>query len=193
MLTFMRPSEETIRKVTAASTSHQLTYAEVLASADSRTPAGYFPNSWKCRIGVGEAVFRRAQEAVRHYQMLNLGWLQVVHSEGPPQVGQHVTTLAKSFGLWSLNVARIVQVDDACETRFGFCYGTLPEYPVAGEERFTVTLDEETGEVTFDLFSFSRPTAIPARIGWPLIRRTQRSFCKESSRKMQQFCSRTED
>ena len=188
MLSLLQPDELLITRTMQASRDQQLTYSDLLATVDSVTPAGFSPNHWKSRIGTGEQAFQQACNAINDLAMLQLGWLRVVAADGTPQVGRQIATLARSAGVWSLNVARIVAVDNDTEHRYGFCYGTLPEYPVCGEERFTVAYDPGTREVSFEVFSVSRPTALLARIGWPLIRRTQRQFCKDAAQAMRQAC-----
>ena len=188
MLSLFRPDEQLISRTMEASRGQQLTYSDLLATVETRTPAGFSPNYWKSRIGTGMQVFRLACSAIDELQMLKLGWLSVVAADGPPEVGRQIATLARSSGIWSLNVARVVAVDNETEHRHGFCYGTLPEYPVSGEERFTVACDPDTLEVTFEVFSFSRPAAFLAKAGWPLIRRAQRQFCRDAATAMRNAC-----
>lgn len=58
--------------------------------------------------------------------------------KAPLEVGTTVGALARHYGFWSLNPARIayfVEETGAVE-RFGFGYGTLPGHAECGEERF---------------------------------------------------------
>jgi uncharacterized protein (UPF0548 family) len=76
-------------------------------------------------------------------------------------------------------------VDSRSEVhRFGFAYGTLADHGEIGEERFTVEYDEVTGEVWYDLFAFSRPGPLLAKIGYPLGRYLQKSFAIDSKTAM---------
>jgi uncharacterized protein (UPF0548 family) len=78
-----------------------------------------------------------------------------------------------------LNAARIVYVIDEPD-QFGFAYGTLAEHGESGEERFSVEFDRKTGDVTYDLYAFSRPNHILAKIGYPFSRMLQKRFAAES-------------
>jgi uncharacterized protein (UPF0548 family) len=89
-----------------------------------------------------------------------------------------------------MNACRIVYVLDdspAAGTdvrRAGFAYGTLPEHGVIGEERFVVEWDPADDAVWYDLYAFSRPRSLLARVGSPLARRLQRRFARDSQAAM---------
>jgi uncharacterized protein (UPF0548 family) len=68
--------------------------------------------------------------------------------------------------------------------RFGFAYGTLPDHAESGEERFLVEWDRATDAVHYDILAFSRPRHPLARIGYPLTRRTQKRFARDSAAAM---------
>jgi uncharacterized protein (UPF0548 family) len=69
--------------------------------------------------------------------------------------------------------------------RFGFAYGTLESHVERGEERFLVEMDE-TGQVWYELAAFSRPRHPLVRLAYPLARRYQAKFRRESAAAMQQ-------
>src|SRR5262249_42824659 len=97
------------------------------------------------------------------------------------QEGNVVAMLARVFCVWWLNACRIVYVFDESEPvrRFGFAYGTLPGHVERGEERFSVEwLADDT--VWYDLRAFSRPRYWLTRLGYPLARRVQRRFARDS-------------
>ncbi len=58
------------------------------------------------------------------------------------------------------------------------------EHAERGEERFTVEWRRDDGLVHYDLYAFSRPNNLLARIGYPLARRLQRRFAGDSLRAM---------
>ena len=107
--------------------------------------------------------------------------------ESPIQTGVHVAVVARTFGLWWLNAARVVYVVDELGPirRFGFAYGTLPDHAESGEERFTVEWREADGAVWYDILAFSRPRQLLARLGYPFARRLQRRFARDSAAAMQ--------
>ena len=94
--------------------------------------------------------------------------------------------LARHYGFWSLNTARIVYlVEESGEVeRFGFGYGTLPGHGERGEERFSVEWRREDGSVHYDVLAFSRPKHPLAWIGYPFVRSLQRRFARDSRREM---------
>jgi uncharacterized protein (UPF0548 family) len=65
-----------------------------------------------------------------------------------------------------------------------FAYGTLPGHAESGEERFLVEWDRTTDAVHYDILAFSRPRHPLARLGYPLTRRVQRRFARDSATAM---------
>ena len=188
MLLLRPPSEDCIKTIIDAQRHASLTYANVGWTERSAVPNGFVANQWQTVIGNGDIAFQRAKDAIREYQMLRLGWIQMVGPPEPIAPDSIVCTLARQLRVYSLNVARIVYVDDQIPTRFGFGYGTLPEYALVGEERFTVELDTRSTNVTFEIFSFSRPNTILMSMVRPLLRHAQRRFCFDSSEAMRAYC-----
>jgi uncharacterized protein (UPF0548 family) len=68
--------------------------------------------------------------------------------------------------------------------RFGFAYGTLREHVERGEERFLVEHRPDDG-VWYDLFAFSTPQHVLARLASPIGRALQRRFAHDSMAAMQ--------
>ncbi len=100
-----------------------------------------------------------------------------------------MAVLIKHFGFWSLNAAQIAYVLDennAAVEKFGFAYGTLAGHSERGEVRFSVEYQERDESVRYDLFSFSQPSDILARLGYPVGRYLQRRFVTESKQAMMQ-------
>jgi uncharacterized protein (UPF0548 family) len=97
-----------------------------------------------------------------------------------------VAVLAHVFGFWSLNTCRIVYVvdDEGPVKRYGFAYGTLPEHVESGEERFMVEWDQENASVWYDILAFSRPNQFLACLAYPLVRRLQKRFARDSAAAM---------
>ena len=94
--------------------------------------------------------------------------------------------LSQLFGReWQrqLNACRMVYVVDESGPirRFGFACGTLPGHVESGEERFLVEWHRDTDRVWYDILAFSRPNHLLTRLGYPLIRRSQRRFARDSA------------
>ena len=90
------------------------------------------------------------------------------------------------MGCWWLNSCRIVYVIDEQNPvwRFGFAYGTLPGHIEAGEERFLLEWSAADDIVWYDILAFSRPRHMLARLGYPLVRRMQKQFGRDSAAAM---------
>jgi uncharacterized protein (UPF0548 family) len=68
---------------------------------------------------------------------------------------------------------------------YGFAYGTLPEHPEWGEERFLVEWNTADDSVWYDLLAVSRPSHWLARLGYPYARYEQAKFRRLSGLAMQ--------
>ena len=91
--------------------------------------------------------------------------------------------LSHQYGLWALNVSRIVYlIDDDTNLvrRFGFAYGTVGSHSVSGEESFTIELDKRTDQLFFRLAKFSRPAHLFTKIAPPLTTQAQDRFTRDA-------------
>ena len=182
MFSLYRPSAPRMKQFLIAMRAQPLTYPE--QGATCRTlPAGYRHDHSRIRLGAGAAAFTQAAEALRHWRMFNLGWARVVPGEASIVDGTTVAVVAHHFGFWSLNACRIVYVFGE-PRRFGFAYGTLPAHVERGEERFMVEWCTDDS-VWYDILAFSRPNHWLVRLGYPITRRLQKRFARDSMRVMQ--------
>jgi uncharacterized protein (UPF0548 family) len=69
-------------------------------------------------------------------------------------------------------------------SRFGFAYGTLPDHAAIGEERFLIEWNHDDDSVWFDILAFSKPRHFLVRLGYPIVRLTQKRFGRESTNAM---------
>jgi uncharacterized protein (UPF0548 family) len=182
MLLLPKPSPATIRDFLAKQSKLDLTYAAVGATA-AGSPSGYVVDHTRIKLGEGEGVFRAAKAALERWEQFRLGWLEASPQETPIRTGEVVAVVVRAIGLWWLNACRIVYVVDQVKRvrRFGFGYGTLPEHAGTGEERFLIEWDRGDDSVWYDILAFSRPHHILTRLGYPLVRRTQKRFGRESA------------
>jgi uncharacterized protein (UPF0548 family) len=97
-----------------------------------------------------------------------------------------VAVVARAIGLWWLKACRIVVVvdEDGTIKRFGFAYGTLPDHAGNGEERFLIEWDRGDNCVWYDILAFSRPNHFLTRLGYPMVRHTQKRFGRDSAASM---------
>jgi uncharacterized protein (UPF0548 family) len=185
MVSLRKPSAGTVRRFLEAQRGLPFTYAAVAASAD-QPPAGYVVDRTRVKLGEGEAVFRAATAALRAWQQFCLGWVEAWPSDTPIREGEVVAVAGRVCGVWWLNACRIVYVVDETGpiSKFGFAYGTLPGHVESGEERFLVEWDRADGGVWYDILAFSRPNHALSRLGYPVVRRLQRRFGRDSAASM---------
>jgi uncharacterized protein (UPF0548 family) len=185
MFLLTKPSDEQIRNIIAAQQGMPFSYPDVGATSGS-PPAGYKVDHNRVRLGAGSDVFGRAVEAVKRWEMFNLGWIKLCWPQAPIETGSTVAVLASLYGLWSLNTCRIVYVVDqeGPVRRHGFAYGTLPMHEERGEERFLVEWNREDNSVWYDILAFSRPNSLLAKLGYPAARLLQKRFASASKRAM---------
>jgi uncharacterized protein (UPF0548 family) len=181
MFLLARPGEAAIRSFLAAQKDRPFSYTELGASRD-QAPEGYSVHHNRTELGEGAAVFERATDALRRWQMFQIPWMELCWPGTPSEVGSTVGVLVSHLGFCSLNACRVVYVvrdHGSCE-RFGFAYGTLAEHAEIGEERFTVEFHSNNKSVWYDIYAFSRPSSPLARLAHEYARRLQRRFARDS-------------
>jgi uncharacterized protein (UPF0548 family) len=185
MVTLRKPSAESTRRFLARQADLPFTYAAVGATAGV-APVGFVVDRARVRLGTGEGVFRAACAALRRWEQFRLGWVEAGPPDTPIRAGAVVAVAGRAVGLWWLNACRIVYVTDVAGPveRFGFAYGTLPGHAASGEERFLVEWDREDDDVWYDILAFSRPNHWLTRLGYPVVRRLQRRFGRDSAASM---------
>ena len=188
MFLIREPSGARIDRLLESQRDAPFSYAEVGASREgAKELAGYVVDHNRVRLGEGRETFGRAVSALLAWKMFDVGWARLVPAGAPVEVGTTVAVLARHFGIRSLNVSRVVygiEEDDGPVRRRGFAYGTLPEHAESGEERFTIEWCQDDDSVFYDLYAFSRPNHILARIGRPVARGLQRRFARDSLQAM---------
>jgi len=182
MFRLSHPTRVEIESFIGEQSQLAFSYANVGLSI-SGSPSGFNVDHNRIVIGSGESDFERAKMAIRNWEMFNFPWTKVCWPDTPIKMGQTVAIIVKHLGFYSLNACRIVYTIDEAD-RFGFAYGTLPEHAETGEERFSVEFDRKTGEVTYDLFAFSKPNQTLVKLGYPLSRYLQKRFAVESKAAM---------
>lgn len=149
----------------------------------ARLPFGFVHDHSRSLIGHGEAAFAAARQAFRQWAMFDLGWARIANPSAPIMTGQIIAMEAKTLGLWTLNLSRIMETVDTA-TRFGFLYATTPMHVEQGAERFLLEFDPPTGDVHYVLEAISRPRHPLARLGLPISRHFQHQFARESHQHM---------
>ena len=185
MLSFRKPSAESIRPFLEAQAKLPFTYAAVGATVET-LPAEYAVDRTRIKLGEGEPVFHAAKAALRRWEQFRLGWVEAWSPDTPIQSGEVVAVMGRAIGLWWLNACRIVYVVDESGpiSKFGFAYGTLPGHAESGEERFLIEWNRADRSVWYDILAFSKPNHFLTRLGYPIVRRTQKRFARDSAAAM---------
>jgi uncharacterized protein (UPF0548 family) len=185
MLSLRKPSADALRGFLEAQSGLPFTYEAVGATAGT-PPAGYVVDRTRIKLGEGEPVFQSAIAAVRRWEQFRLGWVEAWPTDIPIRAGGVVAVTGRVVRTWWLNACRIVYVMDEAGpiARFGFAYGTLPGHLESGEERFLVEWDRNDGGVWYDIVAFSRPNHLFTRLGYPVVRRLQKRFGRDSAAAM---------
>src|SRR5262245_50135554 len=180
-----RPSANAIAAALARQQRDAFSYREIGATAGT-FPAGYDHDLLRVPLGSGVDEFAAACDALRNWRHFPAPWTKIYPASAPLTAGTSVLVLAHVLGLWWINGARIVCTIDepGPPRRFGFVYGTLPSHVERGEERFLIEMDQ-AGQVWYELAAFSRPRHWLARLGYPLVRRYQAKFRRDSAAAMQ--------
>ena len=194
MFSFRKPSTETIHRFLVKQKECEFTYSAV-GDTEKTPPAGFVVDHTRVRLGDGEQVFNEARALLTRWGHFQLGWVETSSCDTPLEQGQVVGVLARVFGVWSLNACRIVSVINTATSdlhRYGFVYGTLPGHVECGEERFLLEWDQSDDSVWYDILAFSRPQHVLARLGYPVVRRLQKKFARDSAAVMQRGVRRVE-
>ena len=185
MFWLRKPSAEAIRRILLEQAKLDFTYSAVGATAHT-PPDGYVVDRTRIELGAGESVFHSAKAALKRWEQFRLGWVESWPPGTPIQAGEVVAVMGWVLGVWWLNFCRIVYVVDESGpmTRFGFAYGTLPGHVESGEELFLIEWDQSTDRVSYNILAFSRPHHFLTRSGYPLVRRNQKRFGRDSAAAM---------
>ncbi|CAN5289113.1 DUF1990 domain-containing protein [soil metagenome] len=181
MLLRRQPTPAQVHAFLTAQTPLRYTYPGVGTTA-TVPPAGYTLDRTRILLGSGEPTFQAARHVIETWGHFDLGWVQAVPADVPVREGAMVGVLVRANGAWWLNSARIVYVFDEAEPirRAGFAYGTLPGHAECGEERFCIEWNRTDDSVWYEILAFSRPRHLLARMGYPLVRRLQKRFARDS-------------
>jgi len=165
-----RPEPEQLRSLVEGGAFDDLSYELVGLSKLAEAPSGFTMDRHTCVLGHGDAVFHKAVEALREWQV-HRGSGIVVLADDEPRLDL-VVAMSAPLPVGFIDLAcRVVDTVDQ-DDQFGFTYGTLSAHPEEGEESFTVTRGADFG-ITFDILAVSRPRMWAARAVPPVARRLQ--------------------
>lgn len=176
------PSASTVEAALALGRTGPLSYDDVGATAGP-LPEGFDHDVQRAVIGHGAAAWARAVADLKRWRPFDQPWIRFHHPDTPIVPGAVVAFSSWQYGVWALNVCRVVDVVDVTDgpvARFGFSYGTLAGHTVAGEERFELQWDRTTDAVVFEIRKFSQLRHWIVRALGPLARRTQSKFSRQA-------------
>jgi uncharacterized protein (UPF0548 family) len=186
MFMIREPSDRQVARFVSSQRELPFTYAEVGAT-NATPPNGYNVDHNRIQLGNGQATYRRAVDALKHWQHFDLGWVIIVPRGILVEAGAIAAVKARAFGTWSLNACRVVYMIDE-PRRFGFAYGTLPDHVERGEERFLIEWLADDS-VWYDILAFSRPQHSLVKFSAPLARRLQKQFARDSLNRMKNLAT----
>ncbi|KAL5984102.1 hypothetical protein ACLOJK_018204 [Asimina triloba] len=141
---------------------------------------------------------------VGRFRHFNLSWA-FVDPKTPLQKGTKFCVCARELLPWLIMPLQIAcVVDENSNTAggdhlklrrkasFGFGSGTLHGHLLAGEERFSVELDEEN-QVWYEIYSFSKPAHILSVLGYPYVQLRQKFFAQQSMQSLLMYVNSQKD
>jgi len=154
-------------------------------------PAGKRFDEQVVTVGRGEADFERARDALERWKHFSIRWVEAFPARLSIEAGTDVAVLIRHLGFWSLNGARVLYHVGRSDGQdaFGFAYGTLTNHAESGEELFEVSIDRQSGHVTYRIRAVSRPQSVLTWIGQPIVRLLQARFRHDSAAAMRRAIS----
>jgi uncharacterized protein (UPF0548 family) len=185
MFLLSKPSDQKIRRFLASQRDQPVSIPDLLM-LERPVPPGYRADHNRIKLGEGLQVFANAVEAIKRWEMFNIGWLHLCYPDAPIEVGSEVAVLAHHLTFWSLNGCRIVRVidEEGDSRRYGFVYGTLPDHAERGHEQFTIEWQHKDDSVWYDILAYSKPNQLLPKVGYPVTRMLQKRFARDSMRAM---------
>ena len=143
---------------------------------------GFKRISYSRPVGFDDIDFEYARAELSAWRHFPSCWVEAV-SDGPTDVGQQVAVTASCLGLSIVNVCRVTSCEETHThdlATFRIVYATVASHDLEGAEQFVVIWNKSTGQVSYEVTSYSRPRSLLAKISLPYIRMLQRRFVRES-------------
>lgn len=145
---------------------------------------GYLLNHARVLIGSGSKTYEKGKNALQNWRHFQMNWT-FVEPTTPVKSGAKFCVCVKEFLPWLMMPLQVVYVNEnkssgKMKASFSFGSGTLQGHLLAGEERFSVELDEKN-QVWYEILSFSKPAHVLSFMGYPYVQFRQKYFAKEST------------
>jgi len=160
------------------------TYEDVGATREDRCPPGFHRLHVRTRIGEGEAVFRRASEALMTWELhRELSGVTLTSDAAKAAPGVDVIV-----GLGPITApCRVVWTVEEYR-RTAWAYGTLAGHPESGEEAFEITRTGD-GTVWLTITAFSRAAKWYTQAGGPATRWLQHAYAQRCGKVLRRLCA----
>ncbi|ONH97213.1 hypothetical protein PRUPE_7G176600 [Prunus persica] len=145
---------------------------------------GFLFNHARVLVGSGVDTYEKGKRALQDWRHFGLNWA-FVDPKTPVQNGVKFCVCVKEFLPWVMMPLQVVYVNENRPSKqsmasFRFGGGTLQGHLLAGEERFSIELDENN-QVWYEILSFSKPAHPLSFIGYPYVMLRQKYFAHQSS------------
>ncbi|KAK4791730.1 hypothetical protein SAY86_032143 [Trapa natans] len=145
---------------------------------------GFLVNHARVLVGSGIGTYKRGKVALLNWRHFGLKWA-FVDPKTPVQKGVKFCACVKEFVPWLAMPLQVVYVNDTQNSKkavasFSFGSGTLGGHLLAGEERFSVELDENN-QVWYEILSISKPAHFLSFLGYPYVQLRQKFFARQST------------
>ncbi|KAL4396313.1 hypothetical protein HN51_000846 [Arachis hypogaea] len=148
---------------------------------------GFLLNNKRVLLGSGVETFEKSKAALKSWSHLGLDWA-FVDPKTTIKEGEKFCVCVKELLPWVMMPLQVVYVNESRKRKgvasFGFGSGTLHGHLLAGEERFSVEIDEKN-EVWYEVLSFSKPAHALSVLALPYVKLRQNYFAHESAKLMQ--------
>ncbi|CAH9133486.1 unnamed protein product [Cuscuta epithymum] len=156
------------------------------------TKRGFFLNHSRVLVGSGSAAFEKGKKALQTWRHFSLNWT-FVDPKSRIGVGEKFCVCVKEFLPWVMMPLQVLYVHDQTINKdkgmmasFSFGSGTLQGHLLAGEERFSISLDEND-KVWYEILSISKPAHFLSFVGYPYVLLRQKSFAHQSSNAVRKY------
>ncbi|GLT39317.1 hypothetical protein SLA2020_135150 [Shorea laevis] len=145
---------------------------------------GYHLNHARVLVGSGVETYEKGKAALENWRHFGLNWA-FVDPKTPIRSGVKFCVCLKEFLPWVMMPLQVVYVKENRNAKkavasFGVGSGTLQGHLLAGEERFSIELDENN-QVWYEILSFSKPAHFLSLIGYPYVQFRQKYFAQHSA------------
>ncbi|KAJ4714102.1 UPF0548 protein [Melia azedarach] len=144
---------------------------------------GFLLNHARFLVGSGLETYEKGKTALQTWRHFGLNWT-FVDPKTPIQNGAKFCVCVKEFLPWVMMPLQVVYVNESRRGKksaasFSFGSGTLEGHLLAGEERFSIEMDENN-QVWYEILSFSKPAHFLSLIGYPYVQLRQKYFAHQS-------------